>query len=849
MPKFISKPTDSEGNVLSTEKYVKDSINTNNTTIENTYVKKDDLPNQYVTNSEQTTSSTSDGGSNIYTFYNNDGSTSSLTVYNGTKGSTGPQGPKGDTGPQGPAGQNATTTAVATTSANGLMSSTMVTKLNGITESADSVSFSRSLTSGAKVGTITINGTGTDLYAPTNTDTHVNTTLATTTKAYLLGTSTTPTSTATGVTAVADTGVYLDTTAGKLTATTFSGALSGNASTATKLATARNINNTSFDGSSNIKLSSGYTWWVGGSDTSSNTNGYYKFLTKTMNTYEDFNISLYITNEYLASANGIFQIHVRNTNSTTTTPAPNVFNWLIRRNWAEDSIIAVVNGLTIDFYIKQTVTQYGGICFTVISESNRKTITTYTPVSSTVPTTGLTATTTSTDAGQVSLATTATTATALSSDSAAGSATQPVYFSSSGKPTACSYTLAKSVPSTAVFTDTNTKVNVTLGTTTKAYLLGTSTTPTSTTTGVTAISDTGVYLDTTAGKLTATTFSGALSGNASTATKLATARKINNTSFDGSADIRLSSGHTWWVGTDAESSSGYYKFLTKTMIQYEDFNMTLCITNEYNSIMNGIFQIHVRNDSASTTSAPNVFCWLVRRGWSSDSIIAVVKGLTIDFYINQTISKYGGICFTVISESSRRSSTSYTPVSSTSPTTGLTATKTSYDSGQISSATYSSQTNTTTSANYRLLMSGNANDTDEYQIARKSANFYANPSTGCLTAGMFKGTYTKLYDTTVSSTSVTITISNLLSYSILFVSMGNIGGSSTAGIVRRYPIAIQNLNAGNTDTMFYFLGNGTYSKTSSSSVYISVKKASDTSLTLSSSNSVVLGTVTIEALL
>ena len=37
----------------------------------------------------------------------------------------------------------------------------------------------------------------------------------------------------------------------------------------------------------------------------------------------------------------------------------------------------------------------------------------------------------------------------------AGSATQPVYFSD-GKPVACSYTLGKSVPSNAVFTDTNT---------------------------------------------------------------------------------------------------------------------------------------------------------------------------------------------------------------------------------------------------------------------------------------------------------------------------------------------------------------------------------------------------------
>ena len=60
----------------------------------------------------------------------------------------------------------------ATQSANGFMSAADKTKLDGITESADSVSFTRSLTSGTKVGTITINGTGTDLYAPTNTDTH-----------------------------------------------------------------------------------------------------------------------------------------------------------------------------------------------------------------------------------------------------------------------------------------------------------------------------------------------------------------------------------------------------------------------------------------------------------------------------------------------------------------------------------------------------------------------------------------------------------------------------------------------------------------------------------------------------
>ena len=100
--------------------------------------------------------------------------------------------------------------------------------------------------------------------------------------------------------------------------------------------------------------------------------------------------------------------------------------------------------------------------------------------------------------------------------SSAGSLTNPIYFKD-GKPEACTYSLNKTVPSNAIFTDTDTKVNTVLGTTTKAYLLGTSTTPTTTAKGVTAIADTGVYLDTTAGTLTATTFKGNLDGTASDA--------------------------------------------------------------------------------------------------------------------------------------------------------------------------------------------------------------------------------------------------------------------------------------------------------------------------------------------
>ena len=60
-----------------------------------------------------------------------------------------------------------TTYNVATTSANGLMSSSDKSKLNGIRAGADAVSFSRSLSSGTKIGTININGINTDIYAPT----------------------------------------------------------------------------------------------------------------------------------------------------------------------------------------------------------------------------------------------------------------------------------------------------------------------------------------------------------------------------------------------------------------------------------------------------------------------------------------------------------------------------------------------------------------------------------------------------------------------------------------------------------------------------------------------------------
>lgn len=156
--------------------------------IKDIFALKSELPTDYLTGGSQTSTSTADGGSNVFTFTKSDGATATFTVKNGTKGSTGGKGngvkstaityqastsgtttPTGtwsntvpsvtkgqylwtktvltyddnststaySVGYQGTNGTNATTTAVATTSANGLMSSSDKTKLDGIETGAN----------------------------------------------------------------------------------------------------------------------------------------------------------------------------------------------------------------------------------------------------------------------------------------------------------------------------------------------------------------------------------------------------------------------------------------------------------------------------------------------------------------------------------------------------------------------------------------------------------------------------------------------------------------------------------------------------------------------------------------
>ena len=146
--------------------------------------------------------------------------------------------------------------------------------------------------------------------------------------------------------------------------------------------------------------------------------------------------------------------------------------------------------------------------------------------------------------------------------------------------------------------NTDTKVNTILGTTTKAYLLGTSTTPTSTTQAVTAVADTGVYLDTTAGQLTATTFKGALKGNADTATNVAWSGVTSKPSYyDAKAITSISRSGTTFTATYLDGSTGTFTQ------QDSDSKVSQYITDSgYDSYYRLLFDYN-GNDTTQTTYA------------------------------------------------------------------------------------------------------------------------------------------------------------------------------------------------------------------------------------------------------
>lgn len=213
----------------------------------------------------------------------------------------------------------------------------------------------------------------------------------------------------------------------------------------------------------------------------------------------------------------------------------------------------------------------------------------------------------------------------------AGSATQPVYFSG-GKPVACSYTLGKSVPADALFTD-HTYGNMKGATSSAAgsaglvpapnigeqlkflradgaWVIPTNTTysvGTSSYLGITKLyTETGSATDGTMTQNAITTalngksatghthnYAGSSSagGNANAAVKLATARKIGSASFDGTADITLSQ-----MGLNVPVEITKADYLAKKKAGTLNANTYYNVIDEYDSV-------NVINDSSVTANS------------------------------------------------------------------------------------------------------------------------------------------------------------------------------------------------------------------------------------------------------
>ncbi|MGN1327772.1 MAG: hypothetical protein ACI4VQ_06850 [Clostridia bacterium] len=198
--------------------------------------------------------------------------------------------------------------------------------------------------------------------------------------------------------------------------------------------------------------------------------------------------------------------------------------------------------------------------------------------------------------------------------------------------------------------------------------------------------------------MNATTFTGALSGNASSATKLATARKINGVSFDGTSDINIRKVAI--VGSDAASSKGWYKAVSGNLTGYSNVSMLFAVhsTNDYCS---GILQLDLRCDNGSTVGVKK-FGWLTRYGFSTSNFIVNVSGNNWAIYENVTSNQYYRTMFEVIQEGGTSSFTaSYTLHSNvTKESTAPTATVTSSDLATVANVSQKITASSKTHTNY-----------------------------------------------------------------------------------------------------------------------------------------------------
>lgn len=297
----------------------------------------------------------------------------------------------------------------------------------------------------------------------------------------------------------------------------------------------------------------------------------------------------------------------------------------------------------------------------------------------------------------------ASSAAALTSN--AGSLTQPVYFSD-GKPVACSYTLGKSVPADALFTD-HTYGNMKGATSSSAGSAGlvpapnigeqlkflradgTWVIPTNTTYSVGTTSYLGItklYTETgsaTDGTMTQNAITTALNGKsptshthnyagssssggaANSANKLATARTVSggtditlSFNYDGSGNSSANIGfYSSSASVGDKNNYPFHRFakLDTIAASYSDKSTTFFISQDYSGGGFGIVRIVLRTNNSSLASTVEVK-WLVRCGLSADSVqvgIYNVFGKTYADAFFKTGGLYAGTCFRTLASGAR----------------------------------------------------------------------------------------------------------------------------------------------------------------------------------------------------
>lgn len=297
----------------------------------------------------------------------------------------------------------------------------------------------------------------------------------------------------------------------------------------------------------------------------------------------------------------------------------------------------------------------------------------------------------------------ASSASALTSN--AGSSTQPVYFSG-GKPVACSYTLGKSVPADALFTD-HTYGNMKGATSSSAgsaglvpapnigeqlkflradgaWVIPTNTTysvGTSSYLGITKLyTETGSATD---GTMTQNAITTALNGKsptshthnyagssssggaANSANKLATARTVSggtditlSFNYDGSGNSSANIGfYSSSASVGDKNNYPFHRFakLDTIAASYSDKSTTFFISQDYSGGGFGIVRIVLRTNNSSLASTVEVK-WLVRCGLSADSVqvgIYNVFGKTYADAFFKTGGSYAGTCFRTLASGAR----------------------------------------------------------------------------------------------------------------------------------------------------------------------------------------------------